>query len=121
MPDLRLIHRTIEEENNSTMNLFHGSTHAEDTSWSGPLVAAFGDVLVKLRWTKEPYVWHTNSGDEVFVVLDGIVDMHIRQDGQERVLVLEAGDVLHVTAGDEHVARPRGEVRLLIVERADSD
>jgi hypothetical protein len=40
-----------------------------------------------------PYVWHVNDGPEVFVVLDGAVDMHYRNDGVEHVQHLVPGVV----------------------------
>jgi mannose-6-phosphate isomerase-like protein (cupin superfamily) len=67
------------------------------------------------------FVFHTlNDGPEVFVVLDGEVDMHIRKDGVEDVLRLRAGDIFHADNGDEHVAHPDGPVRALVIEKAGS-
>ena len=71
-------------------------------------------------WTDAPYKWHVNDGPEVFVVLDGEVDMHVRPDGAENVLRLLPGDIFHAEYGDEHVARPDGPVRALVIERAGS-
>lgn len=89
-------------------------------AWSGPDITQIGSAAVKLRWTDQPYRWHVNDGEEIFCVLEGIVDMHVRRDGKEEVVELGAGDVLHVGAGDEHVAHPRGPVRLLVVEQVGS-
>jgi len=36
------------------------------------------NATVRLHWTDQPYKWHINDGEEVFVVLDGAVDMHTR-------------------------------------------
>ncbi len=41
---------------------------------------------MRLHWTDQPYVWHVNDGSEVFVVLDGAVDMHYRRGGKEEVI-----------------------------------
>ncbi len=73
-----------------------------------------------LHWTDQPYKWHVNDGAEVFAVLDGIVDMHYRESGVERVIVLEVGDIFFADVGCEHVAHPRGEARILVVEREGS-
>lgn len=75
---------------------------------------------MRLHWTDQPYVWHVNEGSEVFVVLHGAVDMHYREEGQEHVERLTPGRVCHPTAGDEHVAHPAPEARILIIERKDS-
>jgi mannose-6-phosphate isomerase-like protein (cupin superfamily) len=98
------------------MKKFSGAKFAETRAWHGPNVANVRGAEVKLRWTDEPYHWHTNTGDEVLVVLDGIVDMHVRVDGREEIVTLHAGDVLHVEDGDEHMARPRGAARMLVIE-----
>ena len=85
-----------------------------------PLVTIDG-VTTRLLWTNAPYRWHTNDGLELFTVLDGIVDMHYRANGAERVVRLEAGDSFIAEAGEEHSAHPSGEARILVVERAGSD
>ncbi|MEZ5296467.1 MAG: cupin domain-containing protein [Ilumatobacteraceae bacterium] len=64
--------------------------------------------------------WHVNDGDEVFVVLDGVLDMHVRDATGQHVHRLEIGDVFYADAGTEHVAHPVGPSRVLVVERAGS-
>jgi len=85
-----------------------------------PLVTIDG-VTTRLHWTNAPYRWHMNDGLELFTVLDGVVDMHYRVNGTERVIRLEAGDSFVAEAGEEHSAHPDGEARILVVERAGSD
>jgi mannose-6-phosphate isomerase-like protein (cupin superfamily) len=51
-------------------------------------------ISTRVHWSDQPYVWHVNDGQEVFVVLDGRVRMRYRKDGAEplgvaRVLVIE--------------------------------
>ena len=53
-------------------------------------------------------------------MLDGAVDMHHRVDGEERVERLVPGRVCVAEAGDEHVAHPVPQARILVVERAGS-
>lgn len=53
-------------------------------------------------------------------MLDGIVDMHYRSNGVGQVVTLEVGDVFFAESGCEHVAHPRGEARILVVEREGS-
>jgi mannose-6-phosphate isomerase-like protein (cupin superfamily) len=77
-------------------------------------------TTTRLHWTNQPYKWHVNSGDEVFAVLDGTVDMHYRESGAENIVTLHAGDVFFAEVGCEHVAHPRGEARILVVEREGS-
>ena len=53
-------------------------------------------------------------------MLDGVVDMHYREDGTEKIVTLETGDVFFAGIGCEHVAHPRGEARILVVEHEGS-
>tara|TARA_R110000787_G_scaffold262425_1_gene368044 strand:+ start:318 stop:629 length:312 start_codon:yes stop_codon:yes gene_type:complete len=89
--------------------------------WGALDVANMGGITTRLHWTDQPYVWHINDGEEVFAVLDGQVDMHYREDGDEKVVTLEAGDVFFAGIGCEHVAHPKGEARILVVEREGSE
>lgn len=91
-----------------------------DRAWGALAIADFDGTSVRLHWTDQPYRWHVNDGEEVFVVLDGVVAMHYREDGEERSVRLAAGDLFHATAGTEHVARPCGEARILVIEKAGS-
>jgi mannose-6-phosphate isomerase-like protein (cupin superfamily) len=101
------------------MQKFESAAFTADAPWTGPLVAAIPDARVKLRWIDRPFVWHANATEEVFVVLHGAVDMHVRDAEGERVVPLAAGDVLHILPGEEHVAHPRGEARVLVIEPAE--
>jgi mannose-6-phosphate isomerase-like protein (cupin superfamily) len=91
-----------------------------DRAWGARDLAAIDGATVRLHWTDQPYVWHVNDGPEVFVVLDGLVDMRYRQDGADHVVRLGPSDVFVVDIGDEHVAHPVGQARILVVERAGS-
>jgi mannose-6-phosphate isomerase-like protein (cupin superfamily) len=89
-------------------------------AWGALDIANMNGTTTRLHWTDQPYKWHVNDGAEVFAVLDGTVDMHYRESGLEQVLTLQAGDVFFAEAGCEHVAHPRGEARILVVEREGS-
>lgn len=92
-----------------------------DRAWGALDIASMtGRITTRLHWTDQPYRWHVNDGEEVFAVLDGEVDMHVRTGGQVQVLPLQAGDVFHAEVGCEHVAHPRGAARILVVETAGS-
>jgi len=98
-----------------------GRQFSADRAWGAVEVANMGGITTRVHWTDQPYKWHVNDGEEVFAVLDGTVDMHYREDGTEKVVTLEAGDVFFAETGCEHVARPRGEARILVVEREGSE
>jgi mannose-6-phosphate isomerase-like protein (cupin superfamily) len=56
----------------------------------------------------------------VFVVLDGVVQMHFRENGKEKIVILESGDIFFAEIGCEHVAHPQGEARILVIEKEGS-
>lgn len=91
-----------------------------DRAWGARDLAEIEGASVRLHWTDQPYKWHVNDGAEVFLVLDGEVDMRWRQDGAEHVVRLTAGDVFVADVGDEHLAEPRGEARILVIEKQGS-
>lgn len=102
------------------MKIIRSREFTADRAWGAIPVANMSGVTTRLHWTDTPYQWHVNDGEEVFAVLDGVVDMHYRENGVERVAVLQTGDVFFAGAGCEHVAHPRGEARILVVEKEGS-
>ena len=91
-----------------------------DRAWGARDLAEIDGATVRLHWTDQPYRWHVNDGREVFVVLDGAVEMRYRQGGEERSVRLGPADMFIAEAGDEHVAHPIGEARILVIERKGS-
>lgn len=91
-----------------------------DAAWGALDLAEIDGVTVRVHWTVQPYRWHVNNGIEVFVLLDGAVDMHYRDQGKERVERLAPGRVCVAEEGDEHVAYPAPVARILVVERKGS-
>ncbi len=91
-----------------------------DRAWSALDIAEIEGASVRVHWTDQPYVWHVNDGAEVFLVLDGVVEMRFRQAGAEQKVMLQPGDIFVAALGDEHVAHPQGEARILVVEKSGS-
>ena len=89
-------------------------------AWDALDIAEIEGATVRLHWTDQPYVWHVNDGAEVFVVIDGAVDMHYRDGGAEQVRRMAPGDICYAGPGDEHVAHPVGAARVLVVEKKGS-
>ncbi|MCB2099911.1 MAG: cupin domain-containing protein [Rhodobacterales bacterium] len=102
------------------MRIIRARDFTGDRPWAALDIERLDDATVRLHWTDQPYIWHVNDGPEVFAVLDGTVDMKTRDGDGERVWRLEAGDLFHAQAGDEHVAHPVGPARILVIERAGS-
>lgn len=91
-----------------------------DRAWGARDVAEIDGATVRLHWTDQPYKWHVNDGAEVFVVIAGVVEMRYRVAGEEHRVELNSGDMFVADVGDEHVAHPRGEARILVIERKGS-
>ncbi len=96
------------------------ATFRAERAWGARDLAEIDGATVRLHWTDQPYKWHRNDGIEAFVVLSGEVDMHYRVDGKELCVRLAPSDIFVAYEGDEHVAHPIGEARILVVERKDS-
>lgn len=76
------------------MQTVHPQDFTGSRAWEAlPIATLSGSTTVRLHWTDQPYQWHVNDGHEVFVVLDGVVDMHTRAAGQEQVHRLQVGDI----------------------------
>lgn len=102
------------------MKFVDAAGYRGSTAWEALDLAEIDGATVRLHWTDQPYVWHVNDGPEVFVVLEGAVDMHHRVEGVERVERLTPGRVCVAEIGDEHVAHPAPEARILVVEQKGS-
>lgn len=103
------------------MKIIQASSFTRTSSWDALDIANIEGASIRLHWADKPYIWHKNDGDEVFVVLDGQVDMHFRENGVERQVLLSVGDVCYLSQGEEHVANPlNGVARILVVERQGS-
>ncbi|HGO9198709.1 TPA: cupin, partial [Neisseria meningitidis] len=83
-------------------------------------IANMNGTTVRLHWTDQSYKWHVNDGEEVFAVMDGEVDMHYRENGEEHIVRLKSGDIFYAGIGTEHVAHPCGEARILVIEKEGS-
>ena len=89
-------------------------------AWDALPIANMNGITTRLHWTDKPYKWHINDGEEVFVVLDGQVEMSYRIDGIEHMTLLNVGDLFYASVGTEHVASPIGEARILVIEKEGS-
>jgi mannose-6-phosphate isomerase-like protein (cupin superfamily) len=91
-----------------------------DRAWGALDIAEIDGATVRLHWTDQPYVWHVNDGPEVFVVLDGEVDMKFGDRAVPTVRRMTKCDIFHAAEGEAHVAHPIGAARILVIERKGS-
>ncbi|AAU28435.1 TPA: mannose-6-phosphate isomerase [Legionella pneumophila] len=102
------------------MQIIKSSLFNGDFPWQALDIAQISDASIRLHWADQPYIWHKNDGDEVFVVLSGKVIMHYREGGVENQKELNSGDICYLKEGCEHVAYPKGAARILVIEKIGS-
>lgn len=102
------------------MRFISAKEFTAERAWGALPIANMNGITTRLHWTDQPYRWHVNDGEEVFVVLDGVVEMHYRENGEEKVRRMTAGDIFYAGLGAEHVAHPLGEARVLVIEKEGS-
>ncbi len=105
----------------STHKIIKSAEFSADKAWGALDIANMNGITTRLHWTNEPYHWHVNDGEEVFAVLDGVVDMHYKQNSKTLIEKLFTGDVFYAGVGTEHVAHPIGEARILVIESEGSE
>lgn len=102
------------------MKIINSKNFTAARAWGAIDIANLAGTSVRLHWTDQPYKWHINDGEEVFAVMDGIVEMHYKEQGQIKIARLAAGDIFYASIGTEHVAHPQGEARILVIEKEGS-
>ena len=102
------------------MKIIRSKTFTADKAWGALDITTINGISTRLHWTDQPYQWHVNDGEEVFVVLDGEVEMFYRKNGNKHSCRLEVGDIFYASIGTEHVAHPIGQARILVVEQEGS-
>lgn len=72
--------------------------------WCPRIVTRVNDYDVRVVKVRGEFVWHRHlDTDEFFHVLDGVLDIGVRdEDGTQSVVHLEAGSVYTVPRGVEH-------------------
>ncbi|QBI54366.1 cupin domain-containing protein [Streptomonospora litoralis] len=92
---------------------------AIDRLWSPHVLARVNDHEVRLAKVEGDHIWHVHDDtDEFFLVLDGRLDIGLREHGRERTVSLKRGSAFCVPRGVEHrPSSPEG-ASLLLVESA---
>ena len=102
------------------MEIIRSKEFTASEAWGAKDIANMNGITTRLHWTDKPYKWHINDGEEVFVVLDGQVEMLYKKEGKENNTILKSGDIFFASLGTEHVAHPIGEARILVIESEGS-
>ena len=85
--------------------------------WSPRVVGELNGQQVRLVKLEGEFVWHHHEHeDELFLVLEGHLDIHLR----EGVVGLDPGEFLIVPHGVEHKPVAAGETHVLLLEPAST-
>ncbi len=88
-----------------------------DEIWSPRIVAHVNDYDVRLAKVAGEHVWHVHENtDEFFLVLDGTLDIALREEAGERVVTLPRGSVFVVPRGTYHKPSSVDGASLLLFE-----
>jgi len=85
--------------------------------WQPRIVGELNGQQVKLAKLKGEFVWHHHAAeDELFLVLSGRLELHLR----DRIVELEAGEFFIVPRGVEHKPVAAEEVHVMLLEPAST-
>lgn len=102
------------------MEVIRSKEFTASNAWGAKDIANMNGITTRLHWTDKPYKWHVNDGEEVFAVMDGVVEMLYKENNVVKSATLNPGDIFFASVGTEHVAHPKGQARILVIERAGS-
>ncbi len=81
--------------------------------WSPRVIAEMNDYQFKLVRAEGEFIWHNHPDtDEVFIVLDGSLEIEFR-DGK---VTLEPGEMFVIPKGIEHKPVAKHECKMMLVE-----
>ncbi|TDC99989.1 cupin domain-containing protein [Saccharopolyspora terrae] len=87
--------------------------------WSPRILTRVNDDDVRLAKVEGSFVWHSHPDtDELFIVLDGSLDIHLRESGTETAVHLERHDVFVVPRGIEHCPESPEGASVMLLEPA---
>jgi mannose-6-phosphate isomerase-like protein (cupin superfamily) len=87
--------------------------------WSPRIVARINDYDVRVTKVRGDYVWHKHDDtDEFFMVLDGELDIALREQDGERVVRMQRGDVFVIPKGVVHKPSSDAGASIVVIEPA---
>lgn len=88
-----------------------------DAVWSPRIIAYLNDYDIRLARFHGEHVWHVHlETDEFFLVLDGEIDIALREQAGERTVTLPRGSVFVVPRGTFHKPSSADGAAVLLVE-----
>ncbi len=81
------------------------------------IVGEVNDAYVKLAKLQGDFMWHHHEvEDELFLVVKGALRMKIRENGDEREVVIHPGEFIIIPHGVEHFPSADEETHILLLE-----
>jgi len=103
------------------LTTYDTNSFLSEKEWGKLYIANLNGMSVRVHSCSTPYKWHTNEDQEVFVVLEGEVEMRYARHGDHyKSVLLKSGMIAHIEPGCEHIAHPQGLAKVLVMERLDS-
>lgn len=89
--------------------------------WSPRILTRVNDYDVRLAKVEGTFIWHSHPDtDELFIVLDGRLDIHLRQSGTESVVHMGRHDVFVVPRGIEHCTESSEGAAIMLLEPTET-
>ena len=110
----------MHTQKETKLEIIRSKEFSASRAWGAKNIANMNGVTTRLHWTDKPYKWHVNDGEEVFAVMNGVVEMQYKENNIVKSAILNAGDIFFASVGTEHIAHPQGEARILVVESEGS-
>lgn len=83
--------------------------------WTPKILGQFDNYQIKAAKMKGEFIWHSHSdADELFIVVDGVLKIHLR----DREIELHPGECFIVPKGVEHKTSADKEAHVLFIEKA---
>ena len=83
--------------------------------WDPKIIAQLNDYHFKIAKIQGEFVWHSHpETDEVFIVVDGEMVIHLREED----LKLKQGEMCVIPKGVEHKPAAENECQIMMVEPA---
>src|SRR6266481_887909 len=89
--------------------------------WKPHIVGELNGQHVKLGKFRGPFTWHHHENeDELFLVVKGRFRMDLRENGHEREVWLDEGEMIVIPRGVEHRPFADEEAQVLLFEPAST-
>lgn len=92
-----------------------------DECWQPREAGRVNNCAVKLAKLDGDFIWHHHEHeDELFLVVEGALTMHVRDDGVERAVDLAPGEMIIIPRGVEHKPEAPDGCSVLLFEPAST-